>query len=221
MSMADKQATRVWDLPTRVFHWALVIAVAAAIVTVKIGGDAMTWHFRCGYVVLGLMLFRLMWGFFGTRYARFTSFPVGWNSVRAYLRGERFQGLGHNPLGSLSVLTMLVLLSLQATSGLFTSDEIDSEGPLAKHVSSAWSEHLSFWHADINAVLIYAMLVLHVVALLYYRFMRHERLVGAMFSGRKTTGLGEAGIEETWRTRLLGLLLACLSALLVYLLIFI
>ncbi len=132
---------RVWDLPTRLFHWALAVGVLSQIVTAKIGGNAMVWHFRIGYVVFALIGFRIIWGFIGGRWSRFSSFIYSPASVMRYLRGlpradDRFH-VGHNPLGSGSVLAMLALLAVQVATGLVADDEISNVGPLNRLVSAA------------------------------------------------------------------------------------
>lgn len=220
---ADLKNVRVWDLPTRVFHWALALVVIPAIVTVKIGGDAMVWHFRCGYAALALLMFRWIWGVVGSHYARFANFPIKPVSILAYLRHEGYRGLGHNPLGSLSVLAMLAIISLQAVSGLFANDEVDSEGPLAKTVSSLWSERLTWVHADVNAVIIYVLLATHIGAIVYYRFRKHENLVTAMIGGDKALPVGQVGegISETWKLRLFALGLFGVCVVVTYIAIFI
>ena len=119
---------RVWDLPTRIFHWALVASVIDLVITAKLGGDAMAWHFRCGYAVLTLLLFRMVWGLVGGHWSRFRSFLYSPATVLRYLRGQGApeHSVGHNPLGSGSVFALLGFLLLQVASGLFSDDEIAS-----------------------------------------------------------------------------------------------
>jgi cytochrome b len=173
---------RVWDLPTRLFHWTLASLVVTSFVTIKAGGNLMIWHERSGYAILALLLFRLVWGFAGGRYARFSSFVRGPRQVLAYLRGAAPHGPGHNPLGALSVLGLLAVLAFQAGSGLFTNDDIAFEGPLARHVSGALSSTLTTWHRR-NEWVIMGLVALHVVAILYYRFGRGQDLIGPMLLG--------------------------------------
>ena len=94
---------RVWDLPTRLFHWSLVVCFVGLVVTGEVAGDAMVWHFRLGYAALSLLAFRLIWGVVGGYWSRFTSFVKGPVTIRNYLRGEALpeHGVGHNPLGAL------------------------------------------------------------------------------------------------------------------------
>lgn len=185
----DLRPVRVWDLPTRVFHWSLALLVITAIVSVKVGGNAMTWHFRAGYAVIALLGFRLVWGLIGGRWSRFTSFIYAPGTIRRYLRGEHRPGdhfeVGHNPLGSLSVLGLLGILALQVSTGLFSDDEIANSGPLVKFASGAASSLATKWHADFGAVIIYVLVGLHVAAIVYYRRRKQLDLVTPMIKGDK------------------------------------
>ncbi len=118
----NRQRIRLWDLPTRLFHWLLVILVLTSFISGKIGGNAMDWHGKFGLAILGLLTFRLVWGIVGSTYARFASFFPTPASVLAYLRGQ-WRGVGHNPLGALSVFSLLGLLAFQVASGLFGNDD--------------------------------------------------------------------------------------------------
>ena len=117
MSSQPSRRIRVWDLPTRLFHWALATLVCGSFVTIKLGGAWMVWHERIGYAVLSLVTFRLVWGFVGGRYARFASFVRGPSAVLAYLRGQGSHSPGHNPLGALSVLAMLAAVGSRPRQG--------------------------------------------------------------------------------------------------------
>jgi cytochrome b len=179
---------RVWDLPTRLFHWTLALLVAASFVTAEIGGNAMLWHMRVGYAILALVLFRVLWGLAGDRYALFSSFVRGPRRVQAYL-GETLRGLaprtaGHNPLGAVSVLALLAALAVQAITGLFANDDIATEGPLAKLVSggaSTWLTRLHKW----NETLIVVLVGLHLAAIVFYALGKRENLVWPMIIGDK------------------------------------
>jgi cytochrome b len=185
----DLRPIRVWDLPTRVFHWSLALLVITAIVSVKVGGNAMTWHFRAGYAVIALLGFRIVWGLVGGRWSRFTSFIYAPATIRRYLRGEHRAGdhfeVGHNPLGSLSVLGLLGILMLQVSTGLVSDDEISNSGPLVKFVSGTVSSLATKWHADVGAVIIYLLVGLHVAAIVYYRRRKQLDLVTPMVKGDK------------------------------------
>ena len=177
---------RVWDLPTRLFHWCLAVLVIAAIVTAHVGGNALEWHFRIGYSILALVGFRLAWGFTGGRYARFSSFVRRPSAILAAARGKTPAdgSPGHNPLGGLSVLAMLALIGAQASAGLFANDDIASEGPLARLVSKAASDALTSMH-KLNEKLIIALIVLHVIAIAFYRWRKGQDLVSPMITGYK------------------------------------
>jgi len=178
----------VWDTPTRTFHWLLVLLVAVSFVTGKLGGTAMVYHERSGACILGLVLFRIVWGFVGGRQARFAAFVRGpakvVDYVRTFLRPEAKPYLGHNPLGGWSILAMLAALSLQAVTGLFATDDILTEGPLVHWVSGATSQWLTRVH-HMNATLLTALVGLHVGAIAFYRVVKGENLVKPMIVGYK------------------------------------
>jgi cytochrome b len=177
---------RIWDLPTRLFHWTLAALVVFSIVTANIGGNWVQWHFYSGYAILTLIAFRLAWGFAGGRYARFSSFLFGPSAILAALRGAPGapRTPGHNPLGSLSVFALLASIGVQAAIGLFANDDIASEGPLAKFVSKALSDRLTSLHHQ-NADLIVALVVLHLLAIAFYLLRKRENLVRPMLTGDK------------------------------------
>jgi cytochrome b len=176
-------AVRLWDLPTRVFHWALLLAVALAIATGLVGGNWMDLHGQAGLSIVGLLSFRVVWGFVGNRHARFRNFVPGPRRLLAYLQG-RWQGLGHNPLGALSVLALLGLLSAQALTGLLGNDEIAFSGPLAALVSEETSLRLTGLHHQLANGL-FVLLGLHVAAIALHGWLKKDNLVGPMLSGVK------------------------------------
>jgi cytochrome b len=206
---------RVWDLATRLFHWSLAALVVAAVVTAQIGGNAIEWHFYCGYAILALLLFRILWGVMGARYARFASFmlrPAGFLAhVRARKAGMLRPYAGHSPFGSISVLVILLVLLAQAVTGLFANDDIASEGPLAKFVAQATSDRLSWFHAELNSVVIYGLVALHVAAVAYYYVFRRENLVTPMITGDKEGLEPDDAAADGWPGRLLALVLFALS----------
>ncbi len=175
---------RVWDLPTRLFHWSLAACVVGAVVSVNIGGNAVGWHFRFGYAILALLLFRVVWGFAGSRYARFASFPPSLGAALRHLRAPSAASAppGHNPLGALSVYAMLLALAVQAGTGLFANDAIMWDGPLKNLVSNAASDALTRVH-KINRFVVIALVLLHIGAIAFHRLARGHRLVGAMVRG--------------------------------------
>lgn len=188
-SAAERNArtvrTRIWDLPTRFFHWLLAMTVTGALATGLLG--VMEWHFRLGYCVLALLLFRLVWGFIGGRWSRFATFVHGPRSIVAYLRGRAHPDhlIGHNPLGALSVFAMLGLLAIQVTSGLLADDAITYAGPLSHKVSSATASLATSWHATYGKWIVIALVVVHLLAVAYYALVRRQQLIGPMLFGDK------------------------------------
>lgn len=174
---------RIWDLPLRLFHWVLALAVTGAMISGQIGGNLMIWHGRLGILIAGLLGFRLAWGLMGSTYARFSSFVRGPGAILAYLRGD-WHGLGHNPLGALSVLAMLAALGLQTAGGLFGNDDIAFQGPLYALVSKDTSDWLSGLHRK-GFWLILLLVLTHLGAIVFYLRVRGDNLVRPMITGRK------------------------------------
>jgi len=198
---------RVWDAPTRFFHWALVACVLGLFITSQIGGAAMQWHFRMGYSVLALLLFRLAWGFWGGYWSRFASFVRGPSVIFFYLRGraDAVASVGHNPMGALSVLAMLAFLLLQVGSGLLSDDEISAAGPLTRHVSSALVSVATFYHKNIGKLVLLSLVALHFSAIIFYTFGRHDNLVQAMITGDKRLNFPAPASDDSACRRLLAL----------------
>jgi cytochrome b len=207
---------RVWDLPIRLFHWLLVVLIAVSIITQEIGGNAMAWHFRSGYAVLALILFRLAWGLVGTQYARFSNFLHGPSTIVAYLRGgigktgKEFHG--HNPVGSLSVFALLGVILIQAVSGLFANDDIASEGPLVKFISKDLSDQFTWFHTEVSAWVVYFLIGLHVAAILYYYAVRKKNLVKPMITGDKEAESDVPAANDSWAMRLRAAIVLALCA---------
>ena len=199
--------TRVWDLPTRLFHWVLAACVVALVVTAKLGGNAMEWHFRLGYAVLALLLFRVVWGLLGGRWSRFSSFLYGPGAMLRYVAGraDPLHRVGHNPLGSLSVFGLLAALGAQVGTGLFADDEIAFMGPLAHRVSTELSLQLTRYHKVIGEPLVIGLVALHVIAIVFYAVVKRERLVGPMITGDKTFDAEVPGSADSVATRALAL----------------
>jgi len=174
---------KIWDLPTRVFHWTLFLAVTAAILTGLQGGNWMPWHERAGLLILGLLVFRLIWGLLGSTYARFAQFLPTPRKILAYLRGYWHEE-GHNPLGALSVFALLLVLLFQALSGLFSNDDIAFNGPLYALVSKATSNGLTSLHRQ-GLWIILALVSLHILAVLFYTLVRRNNLIRPMITGWK------------------------------------
>lgn len=177
---------RVWDLPTRVFHWALFVSVVGAVASAKIGN--MSWHPRFGFAVFALLGFRLVWGVIGGRWSRFARFVRGPGTVWRYLRGrtaaEEQLDIGHNPLGALSVLALLSLLAVQVGTGLVSDDEIAYVGPLNVWVSTDTALTATGWHRGWGQWLLLGLVGLHVAAIAAYAW-RGRRLLPAMWHGDK------------------------------------
>jgi cytochrome b len=216
--MSEPRPVRVWDLPTRTFHWILAICVACSIVTANVGGGAMVWHFRLGYVVLTLLAFRLLWGFLGGRWSRFRAFVYAPATSLRYLRGgslpHEHHHVGHNPLGAWSVIALLAILAVQVSTGLIADDEISNSGPLARFVSTATSLGATHWHKAYGQWIIVTLIVLHVGAIAFYWFRRRQNLVGPMLHGDKLLTADVPPSVDTWAARLLALALvaACGAA---------
>ena len=226
-SWSMKKIIRVWDLPIRLFHWCLLIGIVLSFVTVKIGGNAMEFHARVGYCVLTLIVFRVCWGLIGSHHARFINFVPSPKGLLNYLSGKAKVGLGHNPLGALSVLALLFSIGLQAVTGLFANDDIAFEGPLAKHVSNETVALLTSIHHQNEKVLI-VLIVVHLCAIFYYQKFKGENLIKPMLLGDKEidpseeakylpADLGRASKDGAWQRGLALLLLSLISVILGYL----
>ena len=183
------QRIRLWDLPTRLFHWGLVLCVAAALVSGQIGGKLIELHGKIGLVIVGLLAFRVVWGFAGSTYARFAQFFPTPAKIKAYRKGE-WRGLGHNPLGALSVFGLILLLTFQVLSGLFANDDIAFVGPLCGLIGKSLSDRLSGFHEQLSDAVI-ALVVLHVGAIAFYVRVKKENLVKPMLTGWKEDVAGE------------------------------
>ena len=204
---------RVWDLPTRLFHWALVVCVIGQIITANVGGNWMNWHLRLGYTVLTLLLFRLVWGFVGGHWSRFGSFLYAPSSVLAYLRGRAKpeHRVGHTPLGALSVFALLLILLAQVTTGLMSDDEIAFFGPLVRFVSGDTVSAATSYHKNVGKFIVFGLVALHVLAIVFYKLVRKQSLVKAMVVGTKTLPAPTAHARDDATTRSLALvvLLVC------------
>lgn len=180
---------RVWDLPTRIFHWLLVLAVTGSVISAKIAGNAMVWHFRLGYLVLTLLVFRVLWGLVGGRWSRFVNFIYAPATVWRYLRGkaapQEHLDVGHSPTGAASVFALLGLLLLQLGTGLVADDEIANQGPLNRFASSDTVVQATSWHKSWGQWLLLTLITLHVVAILFYLLKKRINLVRPMLSGDK------------------------------------
>ena len=203
---------RVWDLPTRIFHWALVAGVLGLAISGTIGGNVMVWHFRFGYAVLTLLLFRIIWGLVGGRWSRFGAFIYSPQSVFNYLkgRGKAEHSVGHSPIGAGSVFAMLGILLAQVGSGMLSDDEIAFAGPLTRFVSNASVSLATNYHKNIGKWILLALVLLHIAAIVFYLWRKHN-LVGAMLHGDKelVTRVPPSRDDAASRTAALVVLAAC------------
>jgi cytochrome b len=189
---------RVWDLPTRLFHWLLAASVIGLVVTGKVGGNAMVWHSRLGYAVGALVLFRIVWGLVGGRWSRFASFIYAPRSVLNYLRGRAHPDhlIGHNPLGAVSVFAMLLFLAVQVGTGLVSDDEIAFQGPLNRFVASATGLAATAYHKEYGQWILIALVAIHIAAILFYVFRKKETLVRPMVLGDKLVASSAPGSRD-------------------------
>jgi|SRR5579862_1456970 len=179
---------RVWDAPVRLTHWAMVLLLIVLVASALIGGDAMDWHVRAGEAMLALVVFRIVWGFLGSRYARFSSFVRGPARVLTYARSivrppHQFH-IGHNPLGGWMVIILLLALLVQAGTGLFSNDDVLTEGPLVRFITKDLSDAISSIHRK-NAWIVVALACLHIGAVLFYLLALRENLIRPMIAGAK------------------------------------
>lgn len=171
----------VWDRPVRIVHWLFAILIAASWWTAE--EEMMEWHYRSGIALLGLVVFRIVWGLVGSSTARFSSFVRGPGGILAYLRGRIASPIGHNPLGALSVLALLGAMSVQIGLGLFAADEDGLEsGPLAHLIDGELAEEIAGWHEWTFDILL-AAIALHVAAIAFYLLVKRRDLVTPMFTG--------------------------------------
>ena len=205
---------RVWDLPIRVTHWALVALVLVMVVTGQVNGDWLVWHMRAGYAVFTLLLFRLGWGVLGGHWSRFAHFSWRWPvGQRPWAHAE---AVGHAHTGSWSVLALGLLLALQLGSGLMTDDDFLYAGPLAAYVDSAWVSQMSWFHTEPGKLLLLAWVLAHVLAIVFWQ-RRGHRLLPAMWHGNKTWPEAVPQSKDSWRSRALALVWATVCGTLVVL----
>lgn len=209
---------RVWDLPTRLFHWLLVLLIGLQYASGEFGWPSMEWHYLFGYATLALVVFRIAWGLAGSQTSRFTDFVRGPRAMlrhaAALLRGGEPLRAGHNPLGGWSVVAMLASIALQVVTGLFSSDDISEDGPLVARASGALVSTMTRIH-HWNRWLLLALIVLHLAAIAAYA-LRGSNLVGPMLSGRSRDAAERPlRFAPTW----LAVLLFALAAIAVWALV--
>jgi cytochrome b len=218
--MADSNRVIVWDLPTRLFHWTLVILIVLQYASGEFGLLPMEWHYRLGYATLALIVFRVLWGFAGSPTSRFALFVRGPAEVARYglesLRGRAHVVFGHNPVGGWSVVLMLASVAVQSISGLFASDDLTEAGLLATRVSDATVKWMTRIH-NVNRYVLLILIVLHVMAVLLHWVMRHENLIAPMLHGRAPIdGAKSMPVVSMWRALALLVLSAAAVGMLVF-----
>ena len=218
---ALENSIRVWDIPTRLFHWALVGLLIISCYTGLTGGFyEMDYHMLSGYSILTLVIFRVLWGLTGTHYARFREFLPRPRQIKKHLTSvlkNPYQGAGHTPLGALNIIVILILIFVQVGTGLFSNDDIFTEGPLASAVSYETSRWLTGIHG-VNIWFLGACAVIHLLAIALHQFYFRENLVKAMLTGNKTVKDIDVPLSFV-REIICAALVLCFSALGVYLLI--
>jgi cytochrome b len=211
---------RVWDIPTRVFHWLLVALVVFSFSTGKIGGNALIYHEWSGFAIIVLVVFRLVWGFMGGLQSRFITFVKGPAEVIRYasslLRGDSMRHIGHNPLGGWSIIAMLISLLIQAGTGLFANDDILFEGPLYGWVSKKTSDWLTHIH-HLNQKVLLVLVAVHICAVLFYLIAKHENLIKPMITGTKEWHQHQ---DSAWGNPALALTIAAVVAVVAYLILY-
>jgi len=215
MTTAAGTPVRLWDLPVRLVHWSFVIGIGLLWWSAE--NHRLDLHFKVGLVMLGLVVFRLLWGLVGSSTARFSGFVKGPAAIRAYLAGQKSgtaeHVVGHNPLGALSVLALIGLLALQIGLGLFAQDtDAVSSGPLNFLVSYDLAKQISEVHEAVFNVIL-AVVGLHVAAILYYRVFKRDNLVSPMISGRRTfaTPVATPRIAPLWLAVVCAVLAAAIT----------
>lgn len=182
-----KNEIKVWDIWVRIFHWSLVLLILFSWLSAELGGNWMEWHTQAGFVTAGLITFRIIWGFWGSWSARFSAFLTSPKQVLRYLKREdRSEYLSHNPLGGWGVAALIMLISLQVITGLFSNDDIFIEGPLAQFVSYDTSLAITEIHEALFKLLV-LLIVTHLAGVFFHQRVCKERLIQAMFHGRKLT----------------------------------
>ena len=185
-SPAGTRAVRVWDFPTRLFHWLSVALVVGAYVTQRL--NWIDLHVRFGETLLALVLFRVLWGCFGSETARFRSFvappAAAFAHLRHVLRREPDTQVGHNAAGGWMVLLLIALLLVETLTGIYVYNDVADEGPLSQIVPAPVANAISWLHA-FGWDLLFAAVVLHVCAIAVYAIAKRHNLVGPMLTGRK------------------------------------
>ena len=210
-----KQKIKVWDAPTRLFHWLLVLLMGFMWYSATQGGDMLVWHLRGGLLMLALVVFRLCWGIWGSDTAKFSRFVRPFSEIRLYTQGQMSEDelVGHNPLGALMVIALLAALVFQTATGLFAADE-------NTFTNSGFLNHLVSEHAGtlarkihVNFFNVLAVLAgVHIAAVLLYRFVKKQDLITPMINGFKTIDAKQpnlAGMGQLFAALLVAIALVC------------
>lgn len=188
-NLQPKNTLKVWDLPVRLFHWSLVILFIVAYATNTLGTDYFIYHLWSGYAIIVLVSFRILWGLVGTYHARFLNFVRNPIATAKYgfsvLKRKDKHYAGHNPLGAVMVIVLLVTILVQAATGLFSNDEIFNLGPLYGYISNELSLQLTSLHRQLFYWILGAVVV-HILAVFAHVFFKRENIIKAMFNGKKT-----------------------------------
>lgn len=207
---------KIWDLPVRFFHWSLVSLFIAAYVTNALGTNYFTYHLWCGYAIIVLVSFRIIWGLVGTYHARFSSFvrnPITTlkYAISVFKKTDKHY-LGHNPLGAIMVVVLLLTILVQAITGLFTNDEIFNTGPLYGYISDTLSLELTSLHRKLFYWILGAVF-LHIAAVLIHVFFKRDNIIKAMFTGNKSAKDAENEIAISSSRVILAIIILVILAL--------
>jgi len=207
----------IWDLPLRIFHWSFACTILGSWYTSENKGEYIELHIQLGYVAIGLLLFRVLWGIIGPKHARFSQFIPSPRSLFSYLRkSDKYKGSpGHNPLGALMVILMIVLITIQTMSGLFINDDVFSSGPYYGSISKGLEKVMIFLHHNTFDLMIGAI-ALHISAIVYYWRVKKQNLVLPMFTGKKTDDQVKKSDAIPHSKLLLAVIIAAFSVGLVY-----
>ena len=213
------QTTRIWDLPTRLFHLLLIVCVAGLFASAELLEDNLQIHFYFGYATLTLLLFRLMWGFAGGHWSRFSSFVPTPHKLLTFVKSMRSHNtasIGHNPLGALSVLAMLFVLLVQVFTGFFSYDDVAFNGPWSNLISNDLSDLLTEYHSEVGKSILLLLIALHVTSIVFYKRVKNEDLVSPMLHGDKSVPDNTPASTDNSQSRLLAFALLMASAAITY-----
>ncbi len=215
--MNSRKSILVWDLPIRIFHWSLATCFFGAWITHEMEASGFWLHTIFGYSALTLVLWRLAWGFMGTRYARFRNFVTAPAATLAYLRAvtsrPKPEPVGHSPSGGWAIIAMLALIGVQASSGLFNGGELMMEGPWF-HTLPGWAKDFSHELHEISFNILLGLVGLHLAAIVFYAIRWKRNLVPAMLTGYSETEGHSPGLGS--QKLLLAVFLLALAALAVW-----